>query len=185
MNNTTEFTKIWEIFPEKLEEILMMPHKLFLEIIEERFGKWKMKEDLIRKKIETNFPNKINKDNELRRFTGFSITIYNHHTSNTKKRCYTRWKDISFSPQTGGDEKSSGVKVRMCIRDGYTKEKLKNNGRFIESWGVGDETSIKECIVKISAFDNENFVNFINTWITEFPEKLNAVAFTESGRLQK
>lgn len=58
MNNTTKFTKIWRTFPEKLEEVLMKPHKLFLEIIEERFGKWEKGKDPFREKIETDFPQK-------------------------------------------------------------------------------------------------------------------------------
>ncbi len=65
----------------------------------------------------------------------------------------------------------------MCIRDGYTKEKLTH-----KRWGIESrKTDCKDSIVEISSFDNEEFVNFINKWMTEFPEELNAVEFEENG----
>lgn len=179
---TQNFKKIWEAFPKELKEMLKRPHAAFYAIIKDRFGgKWKVK-SAIKDQISTDFPKKM-EGVSLDHFTNFSVTIRNEKSTQDKKckekgdkaNCCTRWKDMSFSPIAGSS------KINICVRHGWTKDRLFHNGGYVESIGNGWKTDLKNSSVDISALDNEDFVNFINQWMLGFPEELNAVSFNLDG----
>lgn len=178
---TEKFKEIWGAFPKELEKTLKRPHKAFYEIIRDRFGgKWKVK-SIIKEQISTDLPKKI--EGDVYRFTNFSVTICNEKSIQDKKckkrgdkaNCRTIWKDMSFSPIVGSS------KINICVRHGWTKDRLFHNGGYVESIGNGWKTDLKESEINISALDNETFVNFINQWMLEFPEELKAASFNLDG----
>jgi len=154
---TDKLKKIWKDLPEALKITLYASSNGFTKLLKKHFSAFTLENDI---------PKKITGDERIDRFTDFTIAIKNRKTRQYKTYSNEKWKDISFIPQFSWDEKSPHETIEICMRSG--SEWYKENDFQQDDNQNGTH---KISTVNLCAFDNPEFVGFINKWLNDFSKK--------------
>ncbi len=169
---TDKLKKIWKDLPEALKITLYASSNGFTKLLKKHFGNFTLENDIAKE---------VTGDKRIDRFTNFSITIKNKKIQKeNKKAIHKKWKDISFTPKFTWDENFPCETISICIRSGSRIEREYGKGK-----GDTHNGDHKNSVVNLSAFDNPEFVGFINNWLNDFSKESKLVHFNMDGSIKR